>query len=684
MQFLYPAYLFGLSLIAIPIIIHLFKLRRYKTVYFSSLKFLKDAQDSHRNKSRLKDILLLIARILLIISLVLAFAQPYQESGFDYKQQSTGVVGLYVDASHSMENQIGDQSILDKAKTAAIKTVNRYPLGTSFLIIDESNESSYYTHLDRYSAIDNISRLSISHTSNSLSKILNSLQSRVSIESHKKDVSGLHIYSDFQKSSFDFQSLPDSSDVPVSLHSIRPDKHDNIYIDSCWLEQPVHHYGSRISISGRIFNSGSQSYQQFPLVLMVNDSLAARTSIELAAGTSRIFSISYLPIQNGEQKVEFKLNDYPVDFDNSFFLSFNLNQQTKVCHLYAETPNQYLSSALNSDSAFSYSEYPLTAFPESDFSMYQTLIISGLTDSESIDRLNVKGFVENGGNLIIFPDSLSSGAEINQVSKLFGAPNLLKFYTNDEVIRFAPALNDFHSEISLNPESTLNWPHLNKYFSMSRIGSSSQVLLEGNSKRPLMVSTKADRGIYIVSGISLESASTNIGEHPLFIPLLYFLSTAESRQSQIYSRIGSHEAFPLSVPDNSNQQIVISDPESEFETIPQQETHPENPIVSIYLNEYIGTSGIIRAKMGNAQYTSVAMNYPRQESVLEYYSQKELQQLTHSLGANIFVIDEESEAIDSKVADKYDQGTELPATRILLIFALLMLITETLLFRVKT
>ena len=76
MNFVYPAFLYALSLIAIPIIIHLFNFRRYRTVYFTNVKFLKEIKEETAVQSRLKHWLVLISRILAIIFLVLAFAQP--------------------------------------------------------------------------------------------------------------------------------------------------------------------------------------------------------------------------------------------------------------------------------------------------------------------------------------------------------------------------------------------------------------------------------------------------------------------------------------------------------------------------------------------------------------------------------------------------------------------------------
>ena len=41
MKFLYPEFLWALTVLAIPILIHLFNFKRYKTLYFSSLNFIK-------------------------------------------------------------------------------------------------------------------------------------------------------------------------------------------------------------------------------------------------------------------------------------------------------------------------------------------------------------------------------------------------------------------------------------------------------------------------------------------------------------------------------------------------------------------------------------------------------------------------------------------------------------------
>src|ERR1700744_1284379 len=103
MHFLYPAFLFALAALAIPVIIHLFNFRRYQQVYFSNVQFLKEIQEQQSSRKNLKERLILATRMLAIFFLVFAFARPYipgQNTANAGKQQ---VVSIFVDNSYSMQ-----------------------------------------------------------------------------------------------------------------------------------------------------------------------------------------------------------------------------------------------------------------------------------------------------------------------------------------------------------------------------------------------------------------------------------------------------------------------------------------------------------------------------------------------------------------------------------------------------
>src|ERR1035437_7143569 len=119
MKFLYPQFLFALFAIAIPIIIHLFNFRRFKTIYFSNTRFLKQVKIETQSKSQLRHLLVLLSRILAIACLVFAFSQPYLKSKTNATESVEKAVSIFVDNSFSMEAQGGEGTLLDEAKKKA-------------------------------------------------------------------------------------------------------------------------------------------------------------------------------------------------------------------------------------------------------------------------------------------------------------------------------------------------------------------------------------------------------------------------------------------------------------------------------------------------------------------------------------------------------------------------------------
>ncbi len=75
-SFLAPIALFGLSLLAIPLILHLFKPRKVHNVPFSSLRWLRDSTQRLSKRFQWHQILLFLLRVGFIVCLVAAVARP--------------------------------------------------------------------------------------------------------------------------------------------------------------------------------------------------------------------------------------------------------------------------------------------------------------------------------------------------------------------------------------------------------------------------------------------------------------------------------------------------------------------------------------------------------------------------------------------------------------------------------
>ena len=76
MSFLNPLMLLALAAASIPLLLHLLNLRRGRTVEFSSVRFLRELQQSKLRSFRLQQILLLLLRLGVVVFTVLAFSGP--------------------------------------------------------------------------------------------------------------------------------------------------------------------------------------------------------------------------------------------------------------------------------------------------------------------------------------------------------------------------------------------------------------------------------------------------------------------------------------------------------------------------------------------------------------------------------------------------------------------------------
>jgi Aerotolerance regulator N-terminal/von Willebrand factor type A domain len=77
MSFLYPAFLAGALAIAIPIVLHFLRRDVAPEVPFSAVRLLKRSPIERSHRRRLRDLLLLAARVAALLLLAAAFARPY-------------------------------------------------------------------------------------------------------------------------------------------------------------------------------------------------------------------------------------------------------------------------------------------------------------------------------------------------------------------------------------------------------------------------------------------------------------------------------------------------------------------------------------------------------------------------------------------------------------------------------
>jgi len=229
MNFLYPGFLFALLSVAIPVIIHLFNFRKFKKIYFSNVQLLKEVEQQNSSREKLKNLLILISRILAIVFLVLAFAQPYLPVG-EKNQRLSNIVSIYVDNSYSMEAVNKDGNLLDEAKRRAKELIKAYGLNDKFQLLTNDFEGKHQRLLNHDEFLKALDEVEISASNRNLQQILNRQENILSGSANKYSF----IISDFQQNISDGNNLKTNKDIQYSFLKLNATALPNVAVDSVW------------------------------------------------------------------------------------------------------------------------------------------------------------------------------------------------------------------------------------------------------------------------------------------------------------------------------------------------------------------------------------------------------------------------------------------------------------------
>jgi len=136
--FLYPL-LAGVAAAAaaVPVIVHLLNRRRFRVVQWAAMDFLREAVSRSRRILELRDLLLLLLRVLCLLAFAFAIGRPYwnrsTQEAVDPNQPVHAVV--LVDNSLSMSYQKFDGILLDEAKAKARELIEGLPRGSVISVI---------------------------------------------------------------------------------------------------------------------------------------------------------------------------------------------------------------------------------------------------------------------------------------------------------------------------------------------------------------------------------------------------------------------------------------------------------------------------------------------------------------------------------------------------------------------
>lgn len=140
MSFLNTIMLAGLAAVAVPIIIHLLNRRKFKTVTWAAMKFVKLSVDQNQRRMRIEDLILLLIRCAMVALLALALARPAKKDATTDVLGQAKVTGIVIlDNSYSMDLRLkageggdsGGGATFEQARQAAKSTLDALPSGSA-------------------------------------------------------------------------------------------------------------------------------------------------------------------------------------------------------------------------------------------------------------------------------------------------------------------------------------------------------------------------------------------------------------------------------------------------------------------------------------------------------------------------------------------------------------------------
>jgi hypothetical protein len=670
MQFLYPAFLFGLAALAIPVIIHLFNFRRFKTVYFSNVSFLKEIKEETASRSRIKHLLVLACRLLAIAFLVLAFAQPFIPKRNTNISAGKKYVSVYVDNSFSMGAMSGGVRLLDKAKQAGKEIVQNYAANDQFQLLTNDLHGRQQRLVSREEFLSMLDEVDISPAARDLKDITRRQADVLGMENAKNKVA--YILSDFQKNAGGF--TPDSS-IRYNLIPLTADAQQNIYIDTAWFTEPVQLLDQNVRLVVRIKNSGGKAIEGNRLSLKLNGQAKGIADFSVGAGSYTYDTIGFVINKNGWNKGELSLQDFPITYDDSYFFAFRVADKIKVLAIDENKSNPYLDAVFKDEKEFDYRSVLSGSLDYSQIKGNQFVVIADLHTISSGLSAAIGSFMADGGTVCVFP---GYNCDLEPYNAFFNSVGLSDFTAlkeeNQEVAKIDVQQGLFKDVFEKVPEN-MGLPKVRKYYAMNgRINSQEQPVLTLKNGSPFLTKDSYKGGSVYLCASPLDKACSDLPVHAIFAPMLYKMAIMGNRSENIAYVIGDKKGIEITGRSGVSDKVYkVKGDQVEF--IPEQFALGNKVILG--MKDQVKKSGFYRVSLENSDSADViALNYDRRESDLNFYKPDELKSLYPE--PNVTVVNSIGVEV-AQVIKEMDKGISL--WKAFLILALLALAAETLLLR---
>ena len=670
MQFLYPGFLWALAALSIPIILHLFYFRRYKKIYFTNVRFLREVKEETSARNKLRNLLILLMRLLAVAFLVFAFAQPFISSDDEVKLGKK-TVSIFVDNSFSMNAFTQDLPLVDKAKQKAREVVDAYSTEDEFQILTHDLSAKQQRILSKDDAITAIEEIEISPAVSDIDQVLNWQDQGFakSVDNHAIS----YLISDFQRNILS-DDIELDTNVNYNFIPLRSVQEKNIAIDSAWFDSPVQMLNQTNSLLIRIRNYSNEDVENVKVSLELDGTEKPVGTISLKAGEEKLDTANITLLKTGWHKVLVRITDFPVQFDDQYYMTFYVDEDVKVLAINQNSPNRNLEAVFTNNSYFNLDNQSLGGLNFSAFPEYDLIVVDELNTISSGLTAELRKYVDAGGKVLFFPRSKLPVSTYNDFLGRMGA-NIFESYVEEEQKVSNINTQEFiFNNVFERITSNVRLPAALEYYKMSRFqGRSEQRLMTFRNGDSYLSKYPIGTGQFVVCAAGLDPEVNDLAKNAeVFVPLLYKLAISSGSTDPYAYTIGEENLIEIDKAQYSSDEVMNMSGATDF--IPG--VYPSANRILVDVNDQISEAGYYDLEKEDQLVGIFAFNYNRQESDLSCLSSDDLKSTFQDVAT---IWDNTAYANFSQLIGEKERGIIL--WKWCIIFALVFLAIEVLIIR---
>lgn len=634
MQFKHPEILYFLFLLVIPILVHLFQLRRFKKEYFTNVRFLKALSIQTRKSSKIKKWLLLATRLLLLTTIIIAFAQPFFKAKDD--KNSLNEMYIVLDNSFSMQAKGQKGELL---KRAVQELLENTPENQAFSLITNSET---YWNTDIKSIQKELQNIQYSALPFEIASAMAKIKSRNS--AFDKDIIVITDAVGLEPKQLK------SIDTNFNTYFIIPEAEhkNNISIDSVFIDQTLDEF-YEIGVKLSAFD---EENKDIPVALYNQNKLVAKTLTKFETNEKTInFTIPKKDF-NGNVSI----SDNGLEYDNNFYFSISKPKKINLISIGEPEKSPFLSRIYTTDE-FQYQNFPITALDYNSIEKQDAIVLNELDEIPQALQTTLKAFVEKGGNLVLIPSAKNTIANLNQFLNNFGSIQFKSIENKEKLVTKINFNHPLFSDVFENRITNFQYPKTKTSYG---IISPNPAALSFDDQSTFLTSISNPISSVYVFAAPINSGNSNFQQSPLIVPVFYKMAINNQNNRVNAQIIGKNIPFLIDVNVSKDEILTVKNDNETF--IPIQQILDNK--VRMTFNDYpeqAGNFGIYKQKEWQE---NISFNYNRIES--------DLANVNENLFSNYKIIDSIATVFDTLRTDRTDNQI----WKWFLIFALLLLLTE--------